>query len=294
MKWFNFFLLLLVVSLQAFSAHAEPTLKAKSDTIFSRPHDITLSPDGRFLYVADLGNNEIKVLDPESLKVLGAFGQKELSDPHDVTFDEKGRLLVADTGHGRIAIFEVKADKGRFVSEITEKLSSPEGVAVGLKGTIAVVDTGSHRFVVYRKGEPPLVVGKYGSGPAEFKRPHDLAFDGQGRLFVTDPGNDRIQIFDQQLGFVMQLKGKPFGFNQPKYLHIASGQNLLVADQHNNRIVAFHPDFAVAFDLPTAKMKAAGLHFDLPEGVVSRGEFVWVSDTYNHRILRFQTSRMKK
>jgi sugar lactone lactonase YvrE len=39
--------------------------------------------------------------------------------------------------------------------------------------------------------------GKTGSGPGEFYGPHGIAMDSQGRLFVADRGNNRIQIFDQ-------------------------------------------------------------------------------------------------
>jgi DNA-binding beta-propeller fold protein YncE len=39
--------------------------------------------------------------------------------------------------------------------------------------------------------------GTFGTGPGEFDQPHGLAFDSQGRLFVADRGNNRIQIFDQ-------------------------------------------------------------------------------------------------
>ena len=40
--------------------------------------------------------------------------------------------------------------------------------------------------------------GTIGTGPGEFRTPHALAFDSQGRLFVADRGNHRIQIFDQE------------------------------------------------------------------------------------------------
>jgi len=39
--------------------------------------------------------------------------------------------------------------------------------------------------------------GSFGSAPGQFDQPHGLAFDSQGRLFVADRGNSRIQIFDQ-------------------------------------------------------------------------------------------------
>jgi hypothetical protein len=40
--------------------------------------------------------------------------------------------------------------------------------------------------------------GGYGYGPGEFRGAHSLAMDSQGRLFVADRGNRRLQIFDQE------------------------------------------------------------------------------------------------
>lgn len=39
--------------------------------------------------------------------------------------------------------------------------------------------------------------GRKGSAPGEFDQPHGLAFDSQGRLFVADRSNNRLQIFDR-------------------------------------------------------------------------------------------------
>jgi sugar lactone lactonase YvrE len=44
--------------------------------------------------------------------------------------------------------------------------------------------------------------GEAGSGPGQFNIPHSLAIDSQGRLFVADRGNVRIQIFDQEGKFI--------------------------------------------------------------------------------------------
>ena len=40
--------------------------------------------------------------------------------------------------------------------------------------------------------------GEFGSAPGQFDQPHGLAFDSQGRLFIADRGNNRIQIYDQE------------------------------------------------------------------------------------------------
>jgi sugar lactone lactonase YvrE len=46
--------------------------------------------------------------------------------------------------------------------------------------------------------------GKLGKGQSEFDQPHALAMDSQGRLFVADRGNNRIQIFDQEGKFLAE------------------------------------------------------------------------------------------
>ena len=48
-----------------------------------------------------------------------------------------------------------------------------------------------------RTGKLIKTWGKCGTGAGEFDQPHALAFDSQGRLFVGDRGNNRVQIFDQ-------------------------------------------------------------------------------------------------
>jgi hypothetical protein len=45
---------------------------------------------------------------------------------------------------------------------------------------------------------------KLGSGPTEFKLPHDLTIDPQGRLMVADRGNHRIQILDQEGNYLAE------------------------------------------------------------------------------------------
>jgi len=92
-------------------------LKASSGK-FDHPHDLTLGPSSQFLYVADLGNNVVKVLNPFSLKTLGVIGEGELNAPHDVAFDRRGRLLVADSGNNRIAIYKVNGVQATYEGEL--------------------------------------------------------------------------------------------------------------------------------------------------------------------------------
>src|SRR5262249_20816080 len=45
--------------------------------------------------------------------------------------------------------------------------------------------------------------GRKGSAPGEFDEPHDIFVGGsQGRVYVADRGNKRIQVFDQDGNFI--------------------------------------------------------------------------------------------
>jgi streptogramin lyase len=68
--------------------------------------------------------------------------------------------------------------------------------------------------------------GKLGSGPGEFRSPHALAMDSQGRLFVADRGNSRIQIFDQDGKFLAQWPQ----FGRPSGLYVDAKDTLYAID----------------------------------------------------------------
>ena len=58
---------------------------------------------------------------------------------------------------------------------------------------------------------------------------HTLAFDSQGKLFVGDRQNNRIQIFDQNGEFITQW----FQFGLPSGLYIDKDDTLYVADSES-------------------------------------------------------------
>ena len=79
--------------------------------------------------------------------------------------------------------------------------------------------------------------GRWGSAPGEFKTPHDIALDSQGRLLVADRGNMRIQILDQEGAFIADWKQ----FSRPSGLYIRDDM-IYVADSESNGLpFAAHP-----------------------------------------------------
>jgi sugar lactone lactonase YvrE len=116
-----------------------------------------------------------------------------------------------------------------------EALGAPSDVIVAPNGDIIVADGHSgcncdNRLVIYDKtGKFLKIVGKTGTGPGDFDGPHALEYDSQGRLFVGDRTNNRVEIFDPSLKFVAQMHQ----FGRPSGLFIDANDTLYVADSES-------------------------------------------------------------
>ena len=79
-------------------------------------------------------------------------------------------------------------------------------MAFAPNGDVYVSDGyGSARVVKYsRDGKYLLEWGKRGTGAGEFGLPHNLVVDAQGRVYVTDRDNQRVQVFDSSGKYLSQ------------------------------------------------------------------------------------------
>jgi DNA-binding beta-propeller fold protein YncE len=261
-------------------------LAAASAETYGLPHDIVLSPDGKLLYVADNANDRIVVLAPKTLEELGVFAQDEVAEPHDVAFDATGRLLVADTGNSRIAIYAVDGVGGRLVGSIEGRIRRPEGVAVHPDGRVFATGAASGNLVVYRDGK---VIGEVGG----FSSPHDVALDPTGGVWVADAANDRLVRLNDALQVTVSLSGPDYDFSGPRYLDFDPAGRMYVADKYTHRIKVIAPDGRLIQVLGGPRSGKGKGVFDRPEGVEIRGDDIWFSDTYNNRIVRYKVSGMR-
>lgn len=68
--------------------------------------DVAFSPDGAFLYVSDMMNGQVWILDAASYDILGAFGRNgrypgEFIWLHSIDVDSTGNLYTTEVGTGR-------------------------------------------------------------------------------------------------------------------------------------------------------------------------------------------------
>ena len=246
------------------------------------PHDVKLSPDGGRLFVSDVGNDRVVVLDPESLELIGHFGADHQNGTHDVDFDAAGRLYVADTHNHRIAIYEISGASGALVGELSGGMRKPEGVLAGPGGRVYVTGAGSGNLVVYENG---AVVREIGGLSA----PHDIEFAPNGDIWIADAANDRMVRVSPDLAIKTILEDAPYDFSGPRYLDVAPDGTLVVADKYTHKVKVIAEDGRLLGVIGGAPGKGPN-RFRTPEGVELRGEEAWIADSGNDRIVKYRLS----
>ncbi|HET9198356.1 MAG TPA: hypothetical protein VFN92_08900, partial [Solirubrobacterales bacterium] len=81
-------------------------------------------------------------------------------------------------------------------------------------------------------------VGTAGSGNGQFSSPRGIEVDSEGRVWVSDTGNNRLQRFSSKGAYQTQFGS--YGPNDGQFIEprgiAISGSNLWVADTGNNRV----------------------------------------------------------
>jgi hypothetical protein len=135
---------------------------------------IAIDREGRNLYVSDTGNHRIRRIELASGMITTVVGtgtlgfggddgpalMAQLSSPQDIEFGPDGRLYIADTNNHRV----------RAVDLATNVITTVAGT--GRRG--------------YGGDRGPAVA-------ADLYRPHGVAFDAAGNLFICDTLNDRVR-----------------------------------------------------------------------------------------------------
>ncbi len=177
----------------------------------------------------------------ELLMTLGKPGVRgnppdTLTDPNDA---------ITDPANGDI-----------YVAESHTSVDDPN-----LIGRISVFD---------RNGRFLRIIGKTGTGPGEFRTPHMITFDSQGRLIVADRHNHRIQIMTKDGKFIAEYRE----FSRPSGLAIDADDTIYVADSESSPKV--HPGWLRGIRIGSLKdgkvtMFVPPHKTDAPEGAMGEG-----------------------
>ena len=129
-----------------------------------------------------------------------SFGQGRFTQIGGIATDNAGRVYVADTGAGRILVFDSGEAGNTYISSIGDgKLVRPLDVEVDLRNRIFVTDEGTDKVVefdTFNRGAPYM--REWGGSGTELNKMSDPRFvhtDVTGLAYNTEAGNVRVQWF---------------------------------------------------------------------------------------------------
>jgi DNA-binding beta-propeller fold protein YncE len=266
----------------------------------NNPFGLVIGPDGA-LYWAEYGSHRILRLDLTSMKIAviagtgtrgysgdgGPAKNAQLNTPHEVRFDSKGNIYIAERDNHVV----------RFVDMKTLIISTAAGTNMaGFSGD----------------GGP--------ANKAQLNQPHSIALDRLDNVFICDIVNNRIRRIDPKTGTISTYAGTGARTPAPEeggladtslpgprsidvaldgrmYLVLREGNKLFVIDPTSGKLkhLAGTGELGYAGDggqALAAKFGAPGNALNGPKGIAySPDGSLYVADTENHvvRKINLQT-----
>ncbi|PYQ48165.1 MAG: hypothetical protein DMF59_16895 [Acidobacteria bacterium] len=162
------------------------------------PAGIAISPDGRFLYVAENVADDVAVVDIASQRVVQRFPTEHY--PYGVAVAPDGRVFVSAWGGQSVAVFRQANDRlislgriavGRHPSAILlNRKATRLYVALASQDRIAVLDV--------KDGLKPVPHYLVDSTAREGSTPNALALSSdESTLFVAEADNNAVAVFEK-------------------------------------------------------------------------------------------------
>ncbi|HEV2073239.1 MAG TPA: 6-bladed beta-propeller [Thermomicrobiales bacterium] len=196
----------------------------------SVPTGIAVSPDGQVIYVVNAGNQRIEryardgsflgIWDTATDPSLGLAFQNG-QGASDIETGDDGLIYVTDTWNHIVVVLD---QEGNVVRQL------------GQRGVLTDIGDG---------GDPA-------SEPGLFFGPRGIAVLND-EIYVSDTGNERIQVFSKDGTFLRAFGGFGTGqgeLQEPTDIAFGPDGNLYVADSGNGRLVVYTPEGEVLDEIP--------------------------------------------
>ena len=204
------------------------------------PHGIHVDRDGN-VWVVDGRDN--KPAPPRAGSTAPAAPMPARVFGHQVLkFSPRGELLLRLGTDGG-------AREPGFFFQPNAVLTAPNGDIFVVEGHASGPDANARVLKFDKRGTLLTTWGRKGTGVGEFDQPHALAMDSQGRLFVADRGNNRLQIYSQD----GKLLDTWLQFSRISGIFIDRNDVLYAADSESGSIEPARPEWQRGIRIGSAR-----------------------------------------
>lgn len=257
---------------------------------FKKPNGVVVDSGGS-IYVSDLQEGTVYILDRMSKSIERLFKTEYLSTPNAVALDEENGL-IAVAAQKSVNLYDVRTKKRLLAIGSNGDFIGPSGVAFDPgKKVIYIAD--SRKSEIYSYDYNGRFISKTagtGLGPGQVYYPTGLATDREGRLYVVDTMNFRIQIFNPDGSFhsMFGKHGKRRGeFARPMGIAVSRDNLIIVTDMELGNFQVFNMEGRAL--MAVGRSGSGPGRFKNPTDVfIDKTDKVYVVDQKNKRIQVFQ------
>ena len=262
------------------------------------------------IYFTETFEHSIKKFDSIDglLLSFGSEGKSrgQFKYPAGIFVDQNNKIYAVDTRNKRVQILQNTGntkvpmeveDKAVPMIDYVETIPADLSISdVQINPQEDVLSLSDKNDYVMLYGGVNQVVGSSGRSEGQFSSPAAFDYGPDGKIYVADTRNNRIQIFDGEGKFEYAFgeRGSKTGqFKAPQGIVVNSNGIIFVADTQNNRIQMFNKDgiFLMAFGTRSITKKAqkpAYGTFLLPTALaLNVQEDLYVLDSGNNRFQVF-------
>ncbi len=286
------------------------------------PDALALAPSGAFGVICESFENRAQVFamgDPDEGTPTPARAIKAKQSHFGASIDVDGRLLaIAEPETHLLHVFETGKDVPILIGSFGERgkrfgqVIRASGLEIDAEARrLYVTDSAMRRIQIFALSYDPADSVKYSTRRGWFTKALDLDRLGAvlaplalrwpvepveierspaNELYVIDPRNAMVLVFDSNLGFLRAWGGYGSGtgrFRRPTGLAFGSdGRTVFVVDADNQRVQVF--DDQGGFLRAWGEAGDGDGRFKQPFGVAAgRDGFVYVTDAAAHRVQKF-------
>ncbi len=279
------------------------TGEVDSSTGFAKPFDVEAC-QGR-IYVSDTVRRSVLMFDVPNgtFTEIGIEEPGSLRKPLGMAVDNDCNLYVVDGTARRVVAFD---QDGQFITAFggTEMFERPSHVDVDPEGQYAyVVDTGGvntdlHRLRVFdiASGNHVRDIGERGDGDGQLNLPRDIAVGADGRLYVVDGANFRVQVFEPDGGYVRSFGSigvYPGQFSRPKGVDTDPAGNVYVTDSAFGNFQIFSPSGELLLFVGSRSDTPEPARYMLPAGIaIDEDGRVYMVDQFFRKVDVFRPAAL--
>lgn len=162
----------------------------------NQPHELALAPNGQKLYVSNVGENTVSVIDMKTRKHLRKIASPDFEFPHGIAFTPDSRTaIVTSERKKRVLLVDTSTD------EVVRSIDTDQG------GTHMAVMTANGRLV-YVTNRESNTVSAFDIKASKWERLIPVGKGGEGlalspdekELWVGNRGEDTVTVIDLEKG----------------------------------------------------------------------------------------------